>query len=116
MASTYSPAPLDTLEGARDLQDRLGRFAAVLFAIAAVMGIASIGSHVATLGQARESGGVFHELVHVAALAPALAVWLRCRGADMSSALLEVLDAGLTILICLLFALLGLSATMSLSV
>lgn len=112
----YSPVPLDTLEAARDLQDRLGRFALALFVIAVVMAVASIGSHVATDGQASESGGIVHELVHVAALGPALAVWLRCRGKSMSVAALEMLDAGLTISICLLFALLGLSARSSLSV
>jgi hypothetical protein len=88
-APPYSPAPLDTLEAARDLQDRLGRFAAALFVISAVMGVASIGSHVATQGQASESGGLLHELVHVAALVPALGVWLRCRGKDLSTAVLE---------------------------
>jgi hypothetical protein len=115
-APAYSPAPVDTLEAARDLQDRLGRFAAALFVIAAVMAAASIGSHVATHGETSESGGLLHQLVHVAALGPALGVWLRCRGKDLSTAVLEAIDAGLTISICLLFALLGLSASASLSV
>ena len=115
-APAYSPIPRDTLEAARDLQERLGRFALALLVIAAVMALASFGSHAATNGQASESGGVVHELVHVAALGPALAVWLRCRGKSMSATALEALDAGLTVGICSLFALLGLSARSSLSV
>jgi hypothetical protein len=115
-SAAYSPVPLDTMEAARDLQDRLGRYAAALFVISAVMGVASIGSHVATHGQASESGGLLHELVHVAVLLPGLLVWLRCRGKDMSTGQLEAIDAGLTLCSCFCFALLGLSASTSLTV
>jgi predicted Ser/Thr protein kinase len=116
MASASSPVPIDTARAARDQQDRVGRFGAAVFTISALLGVASIGSHLATQGQASESGGLLHELVHVASVLPALGVWLRCRGAPLSPRAVDVLDAGLTIVACVLFALLGLSATASLSV
>jgi serine/threonine-protein kinase len=52
----------------------------------------------------------------VASLAPALAVWLLCRGKLMSTAVVEVFDAGLTITVCIFYALLGVSASQSLTV
>lgn len=115
-SSPASPVPADTAEAARYLQDRVGRLGAAIFFLALAMGVASIATHVGTAGGGTESGGVAHEIVHVVALAPALAVWLRCRGRLMSTAVVEAMDAGLTIAACILYALLGMSASKSLSV
>jgi eukaryotic-like serine/threonine-protein kinase len=114
--SAYSHVPADTGESARDLQDRVARLAAAVFIMALVMGIASIVTHVATGGAATENGGLAHEVLHVAALVPALGIWLRCRGKLMSSHVVESIDAMLTIAACLLYALMGISAPSSLSV
>ena len=114
--SAYSPVPADTGAAARYLQDRVARLGAGLFLMALVMGLASIGTHVATGGAGTENGGLAHELVHLVSLTPALAVWLRCRGRLMSTAVVELMDAGLTIAACILYAMLGMSATSSLSV
>jgi eukaryotic-like serine/threonine-protein kinase len=114
--SAYSHIPADTGEAARDLQDRVARLGAAVFIMALVMGIASIATHVATAGAGTENGGVVHEILHVAALTPALAVWLRCRGRLMDTVVVETIDAGLTISACVLYALLGMSASSSLSV
>jgi serine/threonine-protein kinase len=114
--SAYSPVPADTGEAARDLQDRVARFAAAVFFMALVMGLASIGTHVAIDDHGTENGGVFHQLVHVLAVTPAIAVWLRCRGKLMSTRVVETMDAGLTIVACVLYAMLGMSAASSLSV
>ena len=114
--SAYSPVPANTGEAARDLQDRVARLAAAVFLMALVMGLASIATHVATGGPATENGGVAHQLLHVAALAPAIAVWLRCRGKLMSTTVVETIDAGLTVVACVLYAMLGMSAPSSLSV
>jgi hypothetical protein len=114
--SAYSHAPADTGEAARDLQDRVARLGAAVFLMALVMGIASIATHVATGGPGTENGGVVHEVLHMAALTPALAVWLRCRGRLMGTTVVETIDAGLTIVACILYAMLGMSALTSLSV
>ena len=114
--SAYSHVPADTGEAARDLQDRVARLGAAVFIMALVMGIASIATHVATAGAGTENGGIAHEILHVAALTPALAVWLRCRGRLMDTVVVETIDAGLTISACILYALLGMSASSSLSV
>ena len=116
MNPSFSPLPQDTAETARDFQDRVGRLARMVFAIAAVMGTASIATHAATGGHASETGGALHEVFHALTLLPALAVWLRCRGAVMRVQTVQVIDAGLTITACVLYALLGVSATTSLSV
>jgi serine/threonine-protein kinase len=114
--SAYSPVPADTREAARYLQDRVARLGGAIFLLALVMGVASIVTHVATAGAGTENGGPAHELVHVASLAPALVVWLRCRGSLMSTRTVEIMDAALTVAACLLYALLGMSAAGSLSV
>src|SRR5690349_17012960 len=114
--SAYSPVPADTAEAARYLQDRVARMGAAVFLMALVMGLASIATHVQSGGAGTENGGLAHELLHLASLLPALAVWLRCRGRLMRSAVVEGLDAGLTIAACTLYALLGISASSSLSV
>jgi serine/threonine-protein kinase len=114
--SVYSHVPADTGEAARDLQDRVARLAAAVFTMALVMGIASIATHVTTAGAATENGGVAHEILHVAALMPALVVWLRCRGKLMSTPVVESIDAILTVAACLLYAMMGISAPSSLSV
>jgi serine/threonine-protein kinase len=114
--SAYSPVPADTAEAARYLQDRVARLGAAILLMALVMGVASIVTHVHTGGAGSESGGLAHELLHVASLAPALAVWLRCRGTLMRTSVVEAMDGGLTIAACGLYALLGMSAPSSLSV
>jgi eukaryotic-like serine/threonine-protein kinase len=43
--SAYSPVPANTGEAARDLQDRVARFAGAVFFMALVMGLASIATH-----------------------------------------------------------------------
>jgi eukaryotic-like serine/threonine-protein kinase len=114
--SAYADAPVDTGEAARDLQDRVARLGAAVLLMAAVMGIVSIATHAAAGGAGTENGGVVHEVLHAAALTPALAVWLRCRGRLMDTAVVEAIDAGLTIVACILYAMLGMSASTSLSV
>ncbi len=114
--SAYSPVPADTGEAARYLQDRVARLGAAVFVMALVMGIASIATHVVSAGLGTENGGIAHELVHLATLAPPLLVWLRCRGKLMSTAVVEAIDAGLTVAACILYAMLGMSASTSLSV
>ncbi|HVZ36636.1 MAG TPA: serine/threonine-protein kinase, partial [Polyangiaceae bacterium] len=96
--------------------DRVARLGAAIFLMALAMGVASVATHVATAGAGTENGGLAHEILHVAALTPALAVWLRCRGKLMSTAVVEAIDAGLTITACILYAMLGMSASSSLSV
>jgi eukaryotic-like serine/threonine-protein kinase len=113
---SYSPVPIDTVATARDFQDRVARLAGAVFVIAAVMGAASAATHLAAQSHAAESGSVLHELVHLASLVPSLAIWLRCRGKLMSVALVEAMDAALTISMCLLYAMLGWSGSTSLSV
>jgi len=73
--TAYTPVPADTGEAARDLQDRVARLGAAVFLMAAVMGVASIATHVASGGPGTENGGVAHEVLHVVALTPAVAVW-----------------------------------------
>ncbi len=113
MSPSFSPAPLDTGEGARDFQDRVGRFARAVFVLAAVMAGASTVTHVATHGAA---GNLMHQVIHLFTLAPSLAVWFRCRGKAMGTGMLELVDATLTITTCVLYAVLGLSAASSLAV
>ena len=84
--------------------------------MALVMGFASIATHVATAGPGTENGGVAHEVLHVAAPLPALAIWLRCRGKLMRTTVVESIDAVLTIVACISYAMLGMSASSSLSV
>lgn len=112
----YSPVPADAAEAARYLQDRVARLGAAVFLMALAMGIASIATHVQSAGAESERGGLAHEILHLASLLPALAVWLRCRGKQMRTVVVEAMDAGLTIAACVLYALLGMSASSSLSV
>jgi hypothetical protein len=116
LMSSYSPVPADTGEAARDLQDRVARLGAAVFVMSLVLGVASIATHVHRADAGTENGGRFHQILHLASLVPALAVWLRCRGRQMSSAVVEAFDAGLTISACILYAMLGVSASSSLSV
>jgi serine/threonine protein kinase len=108
--------PDDSADAARDLQDRVARYARAIVVLSLVMGVASIATHAASEHHVTESGGVLHQLVHVASIAPALVVWLLCRGRNMSAATVQGLDAALTIATCTLFALLGTSAETSLAV
>ena len=116
MSDSGSPVPANTEEAAHDLQDRLARFARTVFVVALVMGLASLSAVVATQGEIHHGHAAPHELVHAGTLAFALVVWLRCRGKAMSPRTLEVVDAGLTIGVCVLYALLGFTASVGLGV
>jgi serine/threonine-protein kinase len=109
-------APADSAEAARDLQDRVALLGAAVFVMTLVMGIASIVSHATTHSHATESGGLAHELLHAASVLPPLAIWLRCRGTLMRTFVVELIEAALTIAACVFYALLGMSASTSLSV
>jgi serine/threonine-protein kinase len=111
-----SRVPADTGEAARDLQDRVARFAAAVSVMALVMGVASIATHVASHGPGTENGGVAHEVLHAATVVPPLVIWLRCRGKLMHGSVVEAVDVALTIGACIFYALLGMSAPTSLSV
>jgi serine/threonine-protein kinase len=114
--SSFERVPANTEDAARDLQARVGRLGAATFVMALVMGLASILTHVGTHGAGTEIGGVGHEILHVVSVVPALLVWLRCRGKLMGKKTVEAIDAGLTVAACILYALLGMSASSSLSV
>ena len=113
--ASYLHVPDDSAELARDLQDRVARYARATLWLSLVMGVASVATHAAHHHGA-ESGGLLHQLIHGVSVLPALVVWLRCRGKAMSTAASQHLDAALTVVTCTFFALLGTSATTSLSV
>src|SRR3954469_11719991 len=54
MEASYSPVPLDTVATARDFQDRVARLAGAVFVIAAVMGAASVTTHLTAQTHASE--------------------------------------------------------------
>jgi serine/threonine-protein kinase len=116
MSHAFPPLPVDTAETARDVQDRVGRFAGLVFALAAVMGTASVATHFVTELDATEVGGLVHQVFHLVLVLPPLLVWLLCRGRPLRPGTVGALDAGITIAACLVYALLGSSATTSLSV
>ncbi len=116
MSESASLVPANTEEAAHDLQDRLARFARAVFVVTAVIGFASLATQLVTQGRIHGGHAAPHELVHVCALVLASATWLRCRRKPMSVRTLEILDACLTVLICVLYALLGFTAAVSLGV
>jgi serine/threonine-protein kinase len=116
MSDSASPVPANTEEAAHDLQDRLARFARAVFVVTAVLGFASLAAQVATGGEIHGGHAAPHEVVHLGALAVALTMWLRCRRTQMSPSTLAILDAGFPISICVLYTLLGFTATASLGV
>ena len=113
---SYSAVATSTVVGPRDLQDRVARLAWAVLVLAAVMGAGSMVTHVGMPGHASESGGTLHEIFHLATLGPAVAVWLRCRGSLMRVRVIERMDSGLTISACAMYALLGATASSSLTV
>jgi serine/threonine-protein kinase len=115
MSTAPTPVPQNTGEVAEDLQERMARFSRALLLLGLVLAAASIGTHVATAHRVSESGTFGHEVVHLAALVPPLAVWLLCRGRTLRRERLELIDAALTIGCSALYALLGASAIGSLS-
>ncbi len=116
MSASASPIPANTEESAHDLQDRLARFARAVVVVAAVIGSASLTAQVVTGGGIHAGHALAHELVHVSALALALLMWRRCRRAQLSTRALEILDAGFTLAICVLYTLLGFTAAPGLGV
>jgi hypothetical protein len=97
MRVANSAVPLNTVDGPRDLQDRVARLARAVLVVVAVMGGGSILTQLGSHGHSSESGGALHEMFHLATLGPAVAVWLRCRGSLMSVRVIELLDSCLTI-------------------
>ncbi|MBL9018802.1 MAG: serine/threonine protein kinase [Myxococcales bacterium] len=116
MRASASPVPANTEEAAHDLQDRLARFARAVFVVTAVIGVASLATHLVTGGDIHGGNPLRHELVHLGALLAALAMWLRCRRTQLTSRTLAILDASFTISICVLYTLLGFTAHASLGV
>ena len=116
MTELASPVPAGTEEQAHDLQDRLARFARAVFVVTAVIGLASLGTQVVTGGHAHRGHAAPHELAHVGALVVALAMWVRCRRAQMRPGTLALLDAAFTISICVVYAVLGFTAPASFGV
>ena len=115
MDGPESPVPAASPEGARDLQSGLTRFARGGLVLAAVLALASAATHAVTGGDASERGNLLHELAHFGTLLIALPVFLIARGKARSHRELEALEAGLTLGMCWLFALLGFTAPTSLS-
>ncbi|HEV7555012.1 MAG TPA: serine/threonine-protein kinase [Kofleriaceae bacterium] len=116
MSDSASRVPANTEEAAHDLQDRLARFARAVFVVTAVIGVASLATQVLAHGDVHGGHAAPHSLVHVGALALASTMWLRCRGKPMRMRMLEVIDACFTVMICVVYALLGFTATVSLGV
>src|SRR6185503_20060354 len=112
MSALHSPVPADTGEAIRDLQDRIARFARTIFVISGVM---LVGSVAADLAQGVGIGGVSGQsrIIHVLVQALIFFVWRFCRGRTRSHAVLEALDAALTIALCAAWALLGLGVPAS---
>jgi eukaryotic-like serine/threonine-protein kinase len=118
-APSISPSPssaelADTAEAERELQERVARYARGLVAFTAILGLASVATHLWAPGVSNL--GWLHNLTHFASIVPALAVWLRCRGAQMSYRGVQTTDAFLTVAVCSIYALMGVTAPASLSV
>jgi serine/threonine-protein kinase len=118
-ASSISLSPnwaevADSAEAERELQQRVARYARGLAGFATILGLASVATHVAVPGV--NNPGWLHELAHFAALVPALAAWARCRGAAMGLRAVQTVDALLTISVCTVYALMGVTAPGSLSI
>src|ERR1041384_3679414 len=107
MDGPESPPPAASPEGARDLQSGLTPFARGRRVLAAALTLAAAATHAVTGGDVSESGSLLHELAHFGTLLIALPVFLVSRGKARSPRELEALEAGLTLGMCWLFALLG---------
>jgi serine/threonine-protein kinase len=108
MSDQYSPVPADTVEGERDLQQRLGRFSRAIAIVFIVMFLVSMLTHAVTGGELAEGEStVAHQVLHLVLFLVALAAWLRCRGRQMTRRTLDLVDAGVTIAACWLVTSLG---------
>jgi len=102
-----SAVPANTAEATRDIQERLGSFARMVFVISAVMLSASlVNTLVAGPGMAPISPS--SRFVHVAATVLTLAVWRLGRGNALRLTTIHALDAVMTVTLCTCWALLGL--------
>ena len=106
----------DTADAGRELQWRLARFARGLTGFALVMGVVSLAAHLFVSDDDKTQKGVLHEVTHWAALVPALVAWLCCRGAAMSLRAVQWVDALLTVSVCVVYGVLGMTAPGSVSV
>jgi eukaryotic-like serine/threonine-protein kinase len=112
MSALHSPVPADSGEAIRDLQDRIARFARTIFVISGVM---LVGSVTADLAQGVGIGGVSgrSRIIHVLVEGLIFFVWRFCRGRTRRHAVLEALDAALTVALCTVWALLGIGVPAS---
>ena len=105
--SARSFVPVNSTDVPGDLQNRLGRFARAIFVIASTMLVASI------LVDAARGAAWLAELTtpsrvaHSASVVVLFLGWRVCRGSAQSTRFLEVLDAMLTIVLCVSWAMLG---------
>ena len=108
MGNAYTPVPADSAEATRHLQDRIGRFARIIFVIAGGMLVASVGIEIG-LGRSTASASLTapNRIVHLVAASLLFAVWRRCRGTPMRARVLHAIDATLTIALCAHWAMLG---------
>jgi serine/threonine-protein kinase len=108
MSEPQSRIPADSAEATRDLQDRIGRFARIIFMIAVFMLVASLILEAVTgrlsLHENLESPG---RVAHVVATVVLLGTWRVCRGRTLGVHTLEALDAALTFVLCSCWAMLG---------
>lgn len=109
MMSDSGRAPIDSAEARSDLQDRLARFSRDTFFISGGMLLLSIGIDVSNGRGALDTLFVqAPRIAHVVCTVALLAGWRICRGNSASMRLLEAMDAVLTILLCIGWAMLGL--------
>jgi eukaryotic-like serine/threonine-protein kinase len=98
-----------TAEQTGELQDRIGRFARMVFVISGVMLLASIVFNVLAGNAALEIAR--RQADHLAAQLLAFAAWQLCRGKrQIALPLLNAFDAVLTIALCAAWALLGIDS------
>jgi eukaryotic-like serine/threonine-protein kinase len=110
--SAFSTFPVNTAETTRDLQDRLGRFARSIGVISGVMLAASLVNSLSTDPGASPISRP-SRIFHISATALALGLWRFCRGKTLPVAVIQVLDATLTIALCASWALLGIGISPS---
>jgi len=103
-----SRVPANTSEAADDLQERIGQFARLAFALAGTIFVVGRAVTVA------QSGGLSvndfarpSRIAYEVALVVLFVSWRRCRGARMTTATLHLFDSGLTIVVSTCWGLLG---------
>lgn len=107
MMSASGRAPIDSAEVRSDLQDRLARFTRDTFFISGGMLLLSIAIDVSNRLGASELFVQAPRLAHVVCTLALLLGWRICRSDTASVRLLEAMDAVLTILLCVGWAMLG---------